>query len=250
MRRNFVVLSVALVVVVLLLAACAPAAPARKYTVAIDASYPPFDVLNVKTGQPEGYSVDLMNAVAAKAGLQIEWVNVGFQKLLDGVASCQYDMACSSISITEQRKKVMLFSDPIISSGQVVVVRADNNDIRSKDDLKGKVVGVQAASSSVAEAQKLSPAELKSYNEISIVFLNLMDGKCDAVVSDEAVSRYYVNQSQGKMKMVGSVFTDEHDGIAICMKNEALLPRINAALKALKEDGTVEKIKTKWLGGK
>ena len=250
MKRTISLVSITLAVVVLLLAACAPAVPARKYSVAIDASYPPFDVLNTKTGQPEGYSVDLMNAVAAKTGLQIEWVNVSFQKLLDGVASCQYDLACSSISITEERKKVMLFSDPIISSGQVVVVRSDNNNIRSKDDLKGKIVGTQAASTSAIEAQKLSPAELKTYNEINIVFVNLMDSKCDAVVCDREVSQYYVNQNQGKMKIVGTTFTDERDGIAVCKKNDFLLPKINAALKSLKEDGTVDKIKNKWLSGK
>lgn len=250
MRKSAAIIFVALVLVMLISAACAPAAPAKKLTVAIDASYPPFEQLNEKTGMPEGYSVDLMNAVAAKAGLEIEWVNVGFQKLLAGVASCQYDLACSSISITEERKKNMLFSDPVSNSGQVVVVRIDNNDIKSKDDLNGKIVGAQAESSSIVAVQRIAGAELKTYNEISIVFLNLMDSKCDAVVADVEVSEYYIARNQGKIKMVGTVFTEEQDGIAICKKNEYLLPKINAALKELKADGTTEKLKNKWVDGK
>jgi polar amino acid transport system substrate-binding protein len=250
MKKSIAIIFTALIMIMLVCAACTPAAPAKKLMVAIDASYPPFEQLNEKTGKPEGYSVDLMNAVAAKAGLDIEWVNTSFQKLLAGVASCQYDLACSSISITEDRKKVMLFSDPVSNSGQVVVVRSDNSDIKSKDDLKGKIVGAQTASSSIIAVQKIAGAELKTYNEISIVFLNLMDGKCDAVVADVEVAEYYIARNSGKMKMAGTVFTDERDGIAICKKNEYLIPKINAALKVLKEDGTVDKLKNKWVGGK
>ena len=250
MNRLAALITLALAIMLLFLLSCAPAATGRKYTVAIDASYPPFDMVNTKTGQPEGYSVDLMNAVAARAGLEIEWVNVGFQQLLDGVAACRYDMACSSISITEERRKAMLFSDPVITSGQVITVRADNTGIKSKIDLKGKVVCVQTASTSVAEAQKLLPAELKTYNEIDRVFGSLMEGKCDAVVCDLEVSQYFVDRNPGKMKLAGTAFTDEKDGIAVCKKNESLLPGINAALKTMKEDGTIDKIRNKWLGVK
>jgi polar amino acid transport system substrate-binding protein len=140
MTKSNIFIFTALIMVMLVVVACAPAAQGKKLTVAIDASYPPFELLNEKTGQPEGFSVDLMNAVAANAGLDFEWVNVSFDKLLAGVASCQYDMACSSISITEERKKDMLFSDPINSGGQVVIVRKDNTDIKGKESLAGKTV--------------------------------------------------------------------------------------------------------------
>jgi len=84
--------------------------------------------------------VDLMNAVAARAGIDYQWVNVSYDKVLAGVASCQYDIGCSSIFIMEGRKKVMLFSDPINSGGQVITVRQDNADIKGKAYLAGKTV--------------------------------------------------------------------------------------------------------------
>lgn len=237
----------ALVMVLLAVTACSSAMQNKKLSVAINASYPPFELLNEKTGQPEGFSVDLMNAVAARAGLDIEWVNVDFDKLLAGVASCQYDLACSSISITEERKKDMLFSDPINTGGQVIVIRKDNTGILSKEDLNGKNVAAQTASTAAIEAGKISGVKLQTYTSIEDVFQKLMDRQSDAVVADNLVSAYFVSKYPDEIKTVGPVFTQEQDAIAICKKNEYLLPKINAALKELKEDGTLDTLKSKWI---
>lgn len=250
MKKSIIFIFAALIMVILVVVACAPAAQGKKLTVAIDASYPPFELLNEKTGQPEGFSVDLMNAVAANTGLNFEWVNVSFDKVLAGVASCQYDMACSSISITEERKKDMLFSDPINSGGQVVIVRKDNTDIKGKESLAGKTVAAQTAATSAIEANKMPDVKLKTYATIVLVFQNLMDGQCDAAIADNEVSAFFTAKYPDKLKIVGPMFTDEKDGIAVCKRNEYLLPKINAALKALKEDGTIDKLKGKWTSGK
>ncbi len=83
-----------------------------------------------------------------------------------------------------------------------------------------------------------------------LVFQSLMDGQCDAVISDNEVSAYFVSEYPDKLKIVGSIFTDEKDGIAVCKKNEYLIPRINAALKSLKEDGTIDMLRSKWISRK
>jgi polar amino acid transport system substrate-binding protein len=241
-----------LIVSIILLAAfvisgCAPAGQGKKLTVAIDATYPPFEQVNEKTGQVEGYSVDMMNAIAAKAGLDIEYVNISYAKLLEGVASCQYDIGCSSITITEERKKVMLFSDSVNSGGQIIVVRKDNTDVKGKDDLAGKVVAAQGATTSAAEAGKIPNVKLKTYTAMTDVFQALLNSECDAIVTDTDVSAYFVAKNPDKAKIVGPQLTNEVDGIAVCNKNEYLLPKINAALKELKNDGTLDKLRAKWL---
>lgn len=246
MRKLFVLFFVAMAICIIMVPACAGVSSPRQLTVAIDASYPPFELLNEKTGQPEGFSVDLMNAVAEKAGLDIRWVVVDFEKLLAGVGSCQYDMACSSVSITEERKNNMLFSDPIDSGGQVVVVSQANTEIKGNEDLKGKTVAAQAAATGAIEAGKIADVKLKTYAKIQLVFQALMDGQCDAVIADQYTAAFFANKYADKLKVVGPVFTDEKDGIAICKKNADLLPRVNAALKALKEDGTIGKLRSKW----
>ena len=230
--------------------ACMPIGQDKKLTVAIDATYPPFEQINEKTGQLEGLDVDMMNAIAAKAGLDIEYINLSYDKVLEGVASCQYDIGCSSISITEERKKDMLFSDPINSGGQVVIVRNDNIDIKDKDSLAGKIVAAQTAATSAIEASKIPAVKLKTYATIDLVFQNLLDGQCDAAIADNEVSAFFAGKYPDKLRIVGPIFTDEKDGIAVCKKNEYLLPKINTALKALKEDGTIDKLKSKWTIGK
>ncbi|MBN1375855.1 MAG: basic amino acid ABC transporter substrate-binding protein [Dehalococcoidia bacterium] len=252
MRKTAAALITIVILAAFIITACLPAGldSGKKLTVAVDATYPPFEYVNEKTGQLEGFGIELMKAVAEKAGLDIDFVNVEFEKLLTGVASCQYDMACSSISITEERKKSMLFSDPVNSGGQVVIVRIDNTDIKSKDDLGGRVVAAQAGTTAAMAAEQIDGVKLKTSTAIDLVFGDLLEGGVDAVVADNQVSAYYIEKNPGKLKQAGDIFTDEQDGIAVCKKNEYLVAKINAALKALKDDGTLDKLKAKWITGK
>lgn len=247
MKKSVAALVTVILLAAVILSACAPAAQGKKLIAAIDATYPPFEQLNEKTGEIEGFDVDLMNAVAAKAGLDIEYVNVSFDKLLEGVAGCKYDLACSSISITEDRKKVLLFSDYINSGGQVVIARAGDTDIRGKDDLNGRIVGVLTASTGAIEAIKIPGVTLQTSISLDRLFQDLLDKKVDAAIADNMVSAYFISKNPGKLKQAGGIFTDEKDGIAICKKNEYLVPKINAALKELKDDGTLDSLKSKWI---
>jgi polar amino acid transport system substrate-binding protein len=249
-KIRFLAVAFILLTAALLASACASAAQPQKtrLTVACDATWPPFEIVNEQTKQVDGFGVELMRAVAAKAGLDIEFVNAGFDSVLAGVSQCQYDMAVSSITITEERKKTILFSDPYYLAGQIVTVRADNNEIKSKDDLAGKSIGGQIGTTGIIEAQKISGAKVKTFDDVGFAFQDLLNGQLDSVIADQPVALGYVNKSQGKLKMVGPVFTDEYFGIAICKKNAYLIPKVNAALKALKEEGFIDKLAQKWIG--
>jgi len=149
-RKLFVILS-ALLALALILTACAPAA--QKITVATDATFKPFEYTD-DNGNLVGFDIDLMNEIAKKADLQIEWVNIPFESLLSGLATCQYDMAIAGISIDPERQKQMLFSDPYMDAGLVVVVQKNNTTINSKDDLKGLKVSAQLGTTGEIEAKK------------------------------------------------------------------------------------------------
>jgi polar amino acid transport system substrate-binding protein len=189
-----------------------------------------------------------MRAIAAKAGLDIELVNVGFDSLLAGISQCQYDMAVSSITITDERKKTILFSDPYYAAGQIVAVRKDNDGVKGKDDLSGKTVGGQIGTTGILEAGKIPGAKVKTFDEVGFAFQDVINGQLDAVIADNPVARLYVNKNKDKLKTVGPVFTDEYFGIAICKKNAYLVPKINAALKALKDEGFLDQLSQKWIG--
>jgi len=243
-------LSVALcILMTALIPACTPSPSAQtKLTVACDATWPPFEIINEQTKELDGYGPELIRAVAARAGLDIELVNVGFDSVLAGVSQCQYDMAVSSITITDDRKKTILFSDPYYLAGQIVAVRKNNDSISSKDDLSGKTVGGQIGTTGIIEANKIPGAKVKTFDEVGFAFQDLMNGQLDAVIADYPVAQGYVLKNRDTLKTVGPIFTDEYYGIAICKKNAYLVPKINAALKALKDDGFLDRLDQKWIG--
>jgi len=247
MKRKAVLLISGLLIAACILPACSPA-PKSRLTVACDATWPPFEQVNEKTKELDGFGPELMRAIAAKAGLEIELVNVGFDSLLAGVSQCQYDMAVSSITITEERKNTILFSDPYFAAGQIVTVRKNDDSIKSKDDLTGKIVGGQIGTTGIIEAGKIPGAKVKTFDDIGLAFQALINSQIDAVIADNPIAAGYVNKSQDKLITAGPVFTNEYFGIAMCKKNAGLLPRVNAALKALKDEGYVDSLTRKWIG--
>jgi polar amino acid transport system substrate-binding protein len=217
-----------------------------KIRIATDATWPPFESVNEETMEIEGFDIDLMTAIAERADLDIEFVNVAWDPLLAGVAQCQYDAAISSITILPERAEQMLFSDPYFEAGQIVTVRIDNTDIASKDDLVGKVAGAQIGTTGSFEIENIEGATLKTYDDIGLAFQDLMNGQIDAVVADNPLCLLYVSENSDKLKIVGEVFTDEFYGIAVCNTNTELLAKINSGLAAVKAEGLIEELVDKW----
>jgi polar amino acid transport system substrate-binding protein len=217
-----------------------------KIRIATDATWPPFESVNEQSKQIEGMDIDIMNAIAEKENLNIEFVNVSWDPLLAGMAQGTYDAAISSITITEERKKDMLFSDPYFAAGQLVVVRKENTTITGKNSLTGQV-GVQLGTTGDIEVQKIATAKTKPYDDIGLAFQDLMNGQINAVVCDNPVALLYVGKNADKLKTVGNVFTDENYGIAVAKGKTDLLKKINAGLAAIKAEGVIDKAAQKWL---
>ncbi len=216
-------------------------------TVATDATWPPFEMVNESTRDLEGFDIDLMNAVAEAAGLDIEFVNVAFDPLLAGMATCQYDAAISAMTITPERMEDFLFSDPYFEAGQIVTVRTDNTDITGPDSLSGKVVGVQIGTTGAIEVGQIEGAEMRTYDDVGLAFQDLMNGQVDAVVADNPLALDYVGANADQLKTVGEVFTDENYGIAVCSNKPELQARINEGLAIVKDQGLIEELTQKWL---
>jgi polar amino acid transport system substrate-binding protein len=247
-RKLFLILSV-VVVLSLLLSSCASGAGAGKpkVRVATEAAYPPFETVDEKTKDLVGFDIDLMNAVAQKEGFEVEYKNTPFDSVLAGIATCQFDAAISAITITEERKQKMNFSDPYIDAGQIVTVKVDNNTINGPQDLKGKKISVQLGTTGEIEAKKIEGVTVKPFDTVDLAFLELVNGQVDGTIVDNPTTLVYVNRFKDKIKTVGTPFTDEHYGIAVCKKNTDLLTKLNAGIAALKSDGTLQKLQDKWL---
>jgi polar amino acid transport system substrate-binding protein len=246
-RKLFVVLSV-LFALSLVLSACAPQpAAAAKVRVATEASYPPFEMVNEQTQELEGFDIELMTAVAEKAGFEVEFQNTPFDSVLTGISTCQFDAAISAITITAERAEKIGFSTPYIDAGQILTVRIDNTDISSTADLTGKTIGVQLNTTGQIEAEKIEGATIRPYDTVDLAFLDLANGQVDAVVADYPTTENYVKKMSDRIKTTGETFTDESYGIAVCKENADLLNKINAALAELESDGTLTSLKEKWL---
>jgi polar amino acid transport system substrate-binding protein len=261
-RKMYLLLSV-LVALSMLLASCAPQAATEKapapeqaqatatvvvvLRVATEAAYPPFETVNEQTKALEGFDIDLMNAVAQKAGYKVEFQNTPFDSVLAGIATCQFDAAISAITITEDRAKQMNFSNSYINAGQIITVRTDENGITKPADLSSKTVGVQLSTTGQMEVEKIAGAKVKPYDSVDLAFQDLMNNQVDAVVADYPTTLNFVNKNKDKMKTTGDVFTNESYGIAVCNKKPEVLAAINKALDQLKSEGYLTQLENKWL---
>jgi polar amino acid transport system substrate-binding protein len=245
MKRLFSLFSLVMVAM-MLVTACSPAAP-KKIRVVTDATWPPFEILDEKTKDIQGLDIDIMKAIAADQGLDVEIINVPFDSALAGLSQCQYDAGISSITITDERKKQMAFSDPYFIAGQIITVNAANTSINSVDDLKGKKVGAQIGTTGAIEANKVSGVQFTGYDTIDPAFLAVMTNQIDAVIADNPLAIGYVAKNSAKLKTVGKVFTDENYGIAVCPKNTELLAKINKGLADIKAAGKIDEITKTWM---
>lgn len=240
--KKLVLLVLGLVLIVGMLASCG--GNAATIRIATDATWKPFEYVN-DAKEIVGFDIDLMNAIAAKEGLDIEFVNVAFDPLLAGMAQGTYDAAISSITILPDRQKDMLFSNPYYGAGQIIVVQKSNTTITGKNNLTGDV-GAQLGTTGAIEVGKIEGATLVNYDDIGLAFQALMNGQVNAVVCDNPVALQYVAANPDKLKIAGTTFTSEFYGIAVAKGQEALLAQINAGLEKVLGEGIIQTLEEKW----
>jgi len=244
MKRLLLLAIIGALLAGLALASCS--SEPMKIQVVTDATWPPFESVNEQTKEVEGFDIDIMDAIAKNQNLEIEYINVGWDPLLAGMAQGTYDMAISCITITAERAEDMLFSDPYYTAGQIVVVGKDNTTFTGRENLTGNV-GAQLGTTGAMEVEKLTGVTLRNYDEIGMAFQDLMNGQISAVICDSPVAYGYVNKNQDKLKTVGEMFTTESYGIALAKGKTDLLKKINAGLKAIKAEGLIDQYAKKWL---
>lgn len=222
----------------------APAAPAVKVlTVGTDAAYAPFEFQNEK-GEIVGFSVDLLTAVAAKGGFEVKFVNTPWEGIFNSLGQGDRDVLISSITITDERKQTMDFSDPYFDAHQLIAVK-EGSKVAKFDDLKKLKVGVQTGTTGdevVTKLQGKNSTNVKRFESTPLALKELESGGVDAVVADNGVVIHYVaNNAGAKFKTVNDkAFAPEQYGIAVKKGNAEALEMINKGLAAIKADGTYD----------
>jgi polar amino acid transport system substrate-binding protein len=197
-----------------------------------------------------GFDIDLLTAAAKEGNFQVEFVNTAWDGIFAGLAAGKYDAVCSSVTITDERKKAMDFSIPYVNAGQIIVVQKDLKGLDKLSQFTGKKVGAQIGTTGALETSTTAGVIAKMYDEIGMAFEDLVNGRIDAVVCDSPVAAQYALQNEkykAKLKIVGVPFTKEEYGVAVNKGNQAVLDLINDGLKKVQEKGIDKKIEKKWL---
>jgi len=217
-------------------------------TVASDIAYRPFEF--TQDGEPVGFDIDLMREIGERAGFTPEFQNVTFDGIIPGLGNNLYDAAISAMTITEERRQQVDFSDPYFNADQSLLVPADS-DIQSTDDLADATVGVQLGTTGAMEAENLANEDrvgnVRRFDTVEDAFSALENGQVDAVINDFPVSADRVQQSDGRLEIVQTIPTGEQYGIAF-PKGSDLVDPVNEALDEIKQDGTYAQLYEKWFG--
>lgn len=219
-----------------------------KLIVGAEPTFAPFEFKDAKTGEYTGFDLDLMTALCEEAGYEMDFQSIAFQGLITALQGGQIDAAASAMTITEERKQAVNFTDAYYKSGLIVAVKADNSEIKSFEDLKGKRIAVQIGTTGAMQAEKVEGAKVSQFDTNDLAFLELKNGNVDAVINDYPVAAYFIKQGNEDVKMVGEILSAEEYGIAVPKSKPEVLEKLNAALKTLKENGKYDEIYKKWFG--
>jgi polar amino acid transport system substrate-binding protein len=226
-------------------------APARVYVVGTDAAYAPFESQNER-GEIVGFDIEVVNAIAKKAGIEVKFVNTPWEGIFNTLAQGDRDFLVSAITITEERRQSMDFSNPYFDAAQLIAVKLDSK-IAKFDDLKSRKVGVQTGTTGDEVVSKLlgkASTDIRRFESTPLALKELEAGGVDAVVADNGVVVNYVaNNSAGKFKTVSDkAFQPEQYGLAVKKGNVELLGKLNQGLADIIADGSYAQIYSKYFG--
>ncbi|MDD3224278.1 MAG: ABC transporter substrate-binding protein [Clostridium sp.] len=258
--KKSIILSLILVLCIGLLAGCGSSTTtstgdgslkrvkdAGAITVGIDDTYPPMEFTD--NNKIVGFDIDIAKAVGKKLGVKVKFQPTSWDGIFLALGSKKFDVIQSSVSITNDRKKTMIFTKPYIYGGNAIFVKTSDNSIKNQNDLKGKTIGIEVGTTAQDVLSKISGIkEVKKYNAMTDAFMDLKNGRIDAVVSDPEVGDYYIADKKSEFKKVKSMLNQEPIGVAFRKSDVELRDAYQKAMDDLKKDGTLSKLSKKWFG--
>lgn len=226
----------------------------RTVVVVTENAYPPLQFVDPKTGEAVGWEYDAMNAIAKRLNFKVEYQNTSWDAMIQAVSDGQYQVGMTGITIKDDRKEKVDFSDPYMRSQQLMLVRGDEtrfHDAKSFAALESGLVGAQPGTSPFYTAVyeildgNEQNSRIKLFETFGATVQALKAGDVDLVLTDSTAGEGYVAASNGSLKIVGEPLGTEDFGF-IFPKGSDLVTSVNAAIAALKADGTFETLNKKW----
>ena len=244
-------------IMALSLAACASTSKTEetasaKLTMATEATFPPYEYYDGDA--IVGIDVEVAQAIAEKLGMELEVTDIAFDSIIPGIQTGKYDMGMAGMTVTDERKEQVNFSDSYATGVQVVIVK-DDSPITSVDDLfadgASTVVGTQAGTTgfiyATSDIEDVGLGTVKSFCKTTDAVEALKNGQVDCVILDNEPAKALVAANEG-LHILDTEYAVEDYAIAIAKENTDLLEKVNKALSELTADGTLQSIVDKYIG--
>ena len=217
-----------------------------KLVMATNAAFPPYEY--VEGNEIVGIDAEIAKLIADDLGKELVIEDMAFDSIIAAVQSGKADIAMAGMTVTEDRKQNINFSDPYTEAAQVIVVKNDST-VATPDDLAGKTIGVQIGTTGDIYAEDIENATIERYSKYFEAINALTQGKIDAVIVDREPGKIFVGEN-ADLKMIDEEFTLEEYAIGVAKDNEQLLNDINASLKKLQDSGKIDEIINKYISAK
>lgn len=214
-----------------------------KLIVSTNAEFPPYEYYDAN--EIVGIDIEIAQAIADKLGLELEVKDGAFDAIIAEVVSGKADIGIAGMTVTDERKQNVDFSDSYATGTQVIIVKEDSG-IKSAADLEGKSIGVQLGTTGDIMATDIKDSKVEQYNKGMDAVQALSQGKIDAVIIDSEPAKFYEKEVSG-LKILDEAFAVEDYAIALKKGNTALQSKINEALKELKAEGKIDEIIGKYI---
>ena len=244
-------------IMALSLAACASTSKTEetasaKLTMATEATFPPYEYYDGDA--IVGIDVEVAQAIAEKLGMELEVTDIAFDSIIPGIQTGKYDMGMAGMTVTDERKEQVNFSDSYATGVQVVIVK-DDSPITSVDDLfadgASTVVGTQAGTTgfiyATSDIEDVGLGTVKSFGKTTDAVEALKNGQVDCVILDNEPAKALVAANEG-LHILDTEYAVEDYAMAIAKENTDLLEKVNKALSELTADGTLQSIVDKYIG--
>lgn len=220
----------------------------EEFVYAMSGIYKPFNYK--ENGELTGFDVELGKALAEKMDMKAVPMTFPYESIIQGLLDDKFDAILGSMTVTEDRLKVVNFTDTYYRSGSQLFVAENNSEIQTAADAEGKIIGATPATNYEADALKLTAKEnVITYAQGDVAALmDLKTKRLDAVVADNIFAQIAINEANLPVKAVGDLLAVNEQAIAVNKNNEELVEKINKALAELIEDGTYAEISEKWFG--
>lgn len=215
--------------------------------VGFEGTYPPFNFLN-DDNEYDGFDVDISNELANRLGVETEFIATKWDSLLGGLKSDKFDIIIAQMSITEERKQSVDFTDPYVTTGSVLITREETNDITKLEDIANKNVGVGGGTTFEEVARSVDGANVKLYKAVNEYVTDLINGRLDVIINDQLLMGYNIQENNLPLKITSDVLNKDEIAMAIDKENEDFVEEVNRILAEMREDGTYTEIYKKWFG--